>query len=77
MDLIIQDMIMNTQIKLLDGKQYNKMELLSKMVDDEFYYGFMNTFAFSSSSIKLCRDLPFPLCHDMTVSIYDVNVNAM
>ena len=51
-------MLMNKQIKLLDGKYYDKTELLSKMLDDEFYYGFMNTFAFSSSSTKLLLESP-------------------
>ena len=49
---------MNTQIKLLDGNHYDKTELLSKMLDDDFYYGFMNKFAFSSSSIKLLLESP-------------------
>jgi hypothetical protein len=58
MDPIILDIIMNTQIQLLDGKFYNRKELLSKMLDDDFYYDFMHKFAFSSSSIKLLLDSP-------------------
>ena len=41
------------KIKLLDGKLYEQKDLLSKMLDDDFYYGFMHKWAFSSSSIKL------------------------
>ena len=33
--------MLENQIKLLDGKYYDKTELLSKMLDDEFYYGFI------------------------------------
>ena len=51
-------MLMNKQIKLLDGKYYDKTELLSKMLDDDFYYGFMNKWAFSSSNIKLLLESP-------------------
>jgi len=58
MDFLILETIMNTQVKLLDGKNYNQTELLSKMVEDKFYYGFMNTFAFSSSTIKLLLESP-------------------
>lgn len=50
--------MLENQIKLLDGKYYDKTELLSKMLDDDFYYGFMNKFAFSSSSIKLLLESP-------------------
>ncbi len=47
-----------SEIKLLDGKFYDEKELLSKMLDDDFYYGFMHKWAFSSSSIKLLLDSP-------------------
>ena len=57
MDLIILDMLDN-QIKLLDGKFYDKTKLLSDMLDDNFYYGFMHKWAFSSSSIKLLLQSP-------------------
>jgi hypothetical protein len=45
-------------IQLLDGKNYSKKELLKKMVDDNFYYGELNTLALSSSSIKLLLSSP-------------------
>ena len=39
-------------ITLLDGKEYNKYEIIQKMDDDSFYYGFLGKNAFSSSAIK-------------------------
>lgn len=45
-------------IKLLDGQEYSKDELLKKMYDDNFYYGELNELALSSSSIKLLVDSP-------------------
>ena len=30
---------MKSKIKLLDGKYYDKVELLERMQDDSFYYG--------------------------------------
>jgi hypothetical protein len=45
-------------IQLLDGKNYSKKELLKKMLDDNFYYGELNTLALSSSSIKLLLSSP-------------------
>lgn len=39
-------------IKLLNGKVYNKEELLKKMYDDSFYYGELGKYALSSSAIK-------------------------
>lgn len=41
-----------TTIKLLDNKDYNRKELLTKMQDDSFYYGELNKLALSSSSLK-------------------------
>ena len=46
------------KIKLLDGQEYSKDELLKKMYDDHFYYGELNELALSSSSIKLLVDSP-------------------
>jgi len=40
------------KITLLDGKQYDRAELLKKMDDDSFYYGELNKLALSSSSLK-------------------------
>jgi exodeoxyribonuclease VIII len=47
-----------SKIKLLDGIEYQKDELLKKMYDDNFYYGELNELALSSSSIKLLVDSP-------------------
>ena len=44
-------------IRLLDNKDYNKQELLTKMQDDSFYYGELNKLALSSSSLKLNANL--------------------
>ena len=46
------------KIKLLDGKYYDKAELLKRMDDDTFYYGELNELALSSSSLKLLLSSP-------------------
>ena len=46
------------KIKLLDGKQYDRAELLKRMEDDTFYYGELNTLALSSSSLKQLLSSP-------------------
>lgn len=43
---------MSDTIKLLDGKEWDKSELIQKMYDDEFYYGYLGKAAMSSSSLK-------------------------
>lgn len=45
-------------ITLLDGTVWDKAELLEKMNDDEFYYGYLSKAALSSSSLKLLLDSP-------------------
>jgi len=45
-------------ITLLDGKEYNKKDILEKMSDDNYYYGELNELALSSSSLKLLLDSP-------------------
>ena len=47
-----------SKIKLLDGKYYDKAELLKRMDDDTFYYGELNELALSSSSLKLLLSSP-------------------
>mgnify|MGYP005662569067 CR=1 FL=1 len=47
-----------SKIKLLDGKYYDKSELLKRMDDDTFYYGELNELALSSSSLKLLLSSP-------------------
>lgn len=46
------------QITLLDGKTWDKPELLEKMNDDSFYYGYLSKAALSSSSLKMLLDSP-------------------
>ena len=46
------------KIRLLDGKLYDKAELLKRMLDDEFYYGELNRLALSSSSLKTLLSSP-------------------
>lgn len=45
-------------ISLLNGKVYDKKELISKMYDDNFYYGELGKYALSSSAIKQLIDSP-------------------
>jgi len=45
-------------MKLLDGKVWDRTELLEKMRDDEFYYGYLKTAALSSSSVKKLLESP-------------------
>jgi len=45
-------------IRLLDNKDYNKQELLTRMQDDSFYYGELNKLALSSSSLKQLLSSP-------------------
>lgn len=45
-------------IRLLDGTDWNKQDLLEKMNNDEFYYGYLKTAALSSSALKLLLDSP-------------------
>ena len=47
-----------SKIKLLDGKYYDKAELLKRMDDDTFYYGELNKLALSGSSLKLLLSSP-------------------
>jgi hypothetical protein len=39
-------------IKLLDNKEWDVSEILDKMEDDSFYYGYLGKYALSSSSSK-------------------------
>ena len=44
------------EIVLLDGTVWDKTDLLDKMNDDNFYYGYLSQAALSSSSLKLLLD---------------------
>lgn len=43
---------------LLDGSQWEHSELLERMSDDEFYYGYLGKASLSSSSVKLLNQSP-------------------
>ena len=46
-------------IKLLDGSEWNVKEILEKMEDNNFYYGFLGKNTLSSSDAKnlmVCAD---------------------
>jgi hypothetical protein len=45
-------------ITLLDGTQHEEKEILEKMQDDSFYYGYLSKAALSSSSLKLLLTSP-------------------
>lgn len=45
-------------IQLLNGEKWEEKELLTKMEDDNFYYGHLGKHALSSSSIKLLNSSP-------------------
>jgi len=40
------------KIKLFDGSEWDKADILEKMMDDSFYYGYLGQNALSSSSLK-------------------------
>jgi hypothetical protein len=46
------------EITLLDGKTWDKSELLDNMMDDSFYYGYLSKAALSSSSLKMLLSSP-------------------
>ena len=45
-------------IRLLDGKEWERKDLLDRMDDDGFYYGYLGEAALSSSSIKSLYESP-------------------
>jgi len=45
-------------IKLLNGEEWNRVDLLSEMLDDEFYYGHLGKNALSSSACKKLLESP-------------------
>ena len=57
---------MNQQITLLDGTTWKKEELLSRMYDDKFYYGYLGGAALSSSSAKKLLDSPKKYTQSLT-----------
>jgi len=49
---------MSKQIKLLNGEVHNVPEIIPKMYDDSFYYGYLGQQALSSSSCKKLIESP-------------------
>lgn len=49
---------MSHTIKLLDGQSWEYNDLLDKMLDDAFYYGYLGKAALSSSSLKKLLQSP-------------------
>ena len=49
---------MKETIKLLDGKEWDKTELLDNMMSDDFYYGYLSKAALSSSNAKMLIQSP-------------------
>ena len=49
---------MNEKIKLLNGEEWDKEEILKRMEDDSFYYGHLGQYALSSSSLKKLLQSP-------------------
>lgn len=48
----------NNNIETFDGVIHNREEILEKMIDDDFYYGYMGKNALSSSAIKTLMKSP-------------------
>ena len=46
------------KIQLLDGKEWDRVEILEQMLNDEFYYGYLGKTALSSSSLKKLLQSP-------------------
>ena len=46
------------KIKLLDGKEWDRVEILEQMLNDDFYYGYLGKAALSSSSLKKLLQSP-------------------
>lgn len=46
------------KIKLFDGSEWDKADILEKMMDDSFYYGYLGENALSSSSAKYLYKSP-------------------
>ena len=46
------------KIKLLDGTEHDKDELIANSYSDSFYYGYLSKAALSSSAVKLLLDSP-------------------
>jgi len=59
-------------IKLLDNKSWNKDDLIQRMYDDSFYYGYLGKVALSSSSIKSLYSNPKMYYKDLDKDISNI-----
>ena len=50
--------ILDSEITTFDGVKHDKEELLEKMMDDDFYYGYLGKQGLSSSTIKVILQSP-------------------
>ena len=50
--------VMDSDITTFDGVVHNREEILEKMIDDDFYYGYLGKQAMSSSAIKTLMKSP-------------------
>ena len=62
-------------IKLLNNEVFDKKDILSKMMDDEFYYGYLGVNALSSSASKKLLDSPYAYYRSLTEK--QTNVQAL
>lgn len=53
-------------IKTFDGKQWDRDDILDKMIDDSFYYGYLGKNALSSSSMKKLVQSPKSYVRSLT-----------
>ena len=56
-------------IKLLNGEQWDEQELLVRMLQDDFYYGYLGQHALSSSSAKKLLESPKAYHKSLTQSM--------
>jgi hypothetical protein len=54
----MQEGNLNEIITTFDGIKHNKVEIVEKMIDDDFYYGYLGKNALSASSIKTILNSP-------------------
>lgn len=62
-------------IKLLNNEVFDKQDILSKMMDDEFYYGYLGVNALSSSASKKLLDSPYAYYRSLTEK--QTNIQAL
>ena len=63
------------EIKLLNDEIFKKEDILKKMMNDEFYYGYLGKNALSSSASKKLLDSPYAYYRSLTEK--QTNVQAL